>query len=72
LILSDVVMPKMNGKELYDAVIQIKPDVKFLFLSGYPSDILENRISLEPLVDVMYKPVSPVQLLRRVRSVLDN
>ncbi len=72
LILSDVVLPKMNGKELYEATIQIKPDVKFLFLSGYPSDILENRISLEPLADVMYKPVSPVQLLRRVRSVLDN
>lgn len=72
LILSDVVMPKMNGKALHDSVKADRPDMKMIFLSGYTSDILEDRIQLETNVDVMYKPVSPVQLLQKIRTVLDS
>lgn len=72
LILSDVMMPKMNGKELYQKITSARPNAKFLFLSGYTSDILEDRLNFAMPVHVLYKPVSPLQLLRKIRSVLDS
>jgi polar amino acid transport system substrate-binding protein len=65
-------MPKMNGKEKYDTIWKIKPDMKIIFVSGYAPDIIRQKSSLEDGACLVYKPVPPMELLRKVRSVLDG
>ena len=72
ILLFDLIMPKMNGKEAYDEIRKIRPDMKVLFASGYAPDIVWQKASLEPGSHLIYKPVSPMELLRKVRSVLDG
>ncbi len=72
LILMDVVMPKMNGKQAYMEIAKICPDAKVLFMSGYTADIvLEKGISADDF-NIMHKPVTPMELLRKVREILDS
>ncbi len=72
LIILDVVMPKMNGKDAHDEIVAIKPDVKTLFLSGYNADDIRTKgIALDSR-NILLKPVSPMDLLRMVRRVLDG
>jgi two-component system, cell cycle sensor histidine kinase and response regulator CckA len=72
LLLFDLIMPKMNGKEAYDEILKIKPDIKVIFASGYAPDIVRQKVSLENGAHLIYKPVSPFEVLRKVRNVLDN
>ncbi|MFZ5997779.1 MAG: PAS domain S-box protein [Nitrospirota bacterium] len=72
LLLSDVVMPGMNGKELYEQIKKVKPDIRALFISGYTADILNKKGVLEPGINFISKPVSPHDLLRKIREVLDR
>jgi PAS domain S-box-containing protein len=72
LLLFDLVMPKMNGKEAFDEVRKIKPGVKVIFGSGYAPDILQQKASLESGASLMIKPFSPLELLAKVRSALDG
>jgi PAS domain S-box-containing protein len=72
LLLFDLIMPKMNGKDAYDAVRKIKPGVKIVFASGYAPDILQQKASLEYGASLIFKPFSPFDLVRKVRSVLDG
>ena len=72
LVLLDVVMPKKNGKEVYDAIRRTRPDVKVLFMSGYTADIMHNKGIAEAGLDFISKPVSPFELLRKVREILDR
>jgi CheY-like chemotaxis protein len=72
LLLFDLIMPKMNGKEAYDEIRKLKPDIKVIFASGYAPDIVRQKVSLEKNAHLIYKPVSPFELLRKVRSVLDG
>jgi len=72
LLLTDVIMPKMNGKMVSEEAKARCPKVKVLFLSGYTADILEEKMHLDSRFDIMYKPVSPAQLVRKVRQVLDS
>jgi nitrogen-specific signal transduction histidine kinase len=72
LLLFDLIMPKMNGKEASDEIRKIKPDLKILFASGYDPDLLQQKELLEAGVNLVYKPISPMDLLRKVRSVLDG
>ena len=72
LIVSDVMMPRMNGGELYRAVRQVRPSAKFLFMSGYNSDDLSGTVVMEEDVPFMRKPWTPTEFLGRVREVLDN
>ena len=72
LIVMDVVMPKMNGKQAYMEIAKICPDAKVLFMSGYTADIvLEKGISADDF-NIMHKPVTPMELLRKVREILDS
>jgi PAS domain S-box-containing protein len=71
LLLFDVIMPKKNGKEAYDAVNALKPGIKALFMSGYTADIITKKGVLESGLEFIAKPVGPVELLRKVRQVLD-
>lgn len=72
LLLFDLIMPKMNGKEAYDEIRKIKPDMKVLFASGYAPDLVRQKTSLENNAHLIFKPVSPMKLLRMVRSALDS
>jgi CheY-like chemotaxis protein len=72
LLLFDLIMPKMNGKEASDEIRKIKPDLKVLFASGYDPDLLQQKELLGDGVHLVYKPISPMDLLRKVRSVLDG
>ena len=72
LIILDVVMPKMNGKEAHDEIVAIMPDVKTLYISGYNADILRNKGITEEAQNIILKPVSPTDLLRTIRRILDN
>lgn len=70
LIMLDVVMPGMRGTEAYEAMQAVRPDVKVLFMTGYPREVMPDRRIREKAL--MSKPLSPDGLLRKVRSVLDG
>ncbi|HKP60816.1 MAG TPA: ATP-binding protein [Polyangiales bacterium] len=70
LILSDVVLPGMPGRQLAAAVRMLHPRAKLLFFSGYADDALA-RSGVTRDADLMQKPFSPSDLARRVRQVLD-
>jgi len=71
LLLLDVIMPKKNGKEAYDAIKKIKPEIKAVFISGYSAEIIDEQAILEGL-NFIGKPVSPEEILFKIREVLDN
>jgi len=72
LVLMDMIMPKMNGREAYDEIRKINPDVKVLFSSGYTADFIEKRGVSEAGIELIMKPVQPMDLLRKVREILDH
>lgn len=72
LILSDAVMPKISGRELYEALHHHRPALKFLFISGYSINALNEKFILDKRLALLHKPFSPVDLARKVREVLDR
>ncbi len=72
ILLFDLIMPKKNGKEAYEEISRIRPDIKAIFMSGYTADIIHKKGILEKGLNFISKPVSPDELLRRVREVLDK
>jgi signal transduction histidine kinase len=72
LLLTDVVMPEMSGRELADAARRGHPNLRVLFMSGYPKDIISEEGSLGPGIDLMPKPFSYAQLSNKVRELLDR
>jgi PAS domain S-box-containing protein len=72
LVLSDIIMPKMQGREMYEEIKKIAPDIKILFISGYPADFIDQKSFSENEKNVIDKPVIPDELLRKIREVLDN
>jgi PAS domain S-box-containing protein len=72
LVLTDVIMPKMSGKELADHIKRAHPALKILFMSGYTDDALAHHGVLEPGISFLEKPFSPARLTRKVRQVLDG
>jgi PAS domain S-box-containing protein len=72
LLLLDIIMPKMNGKEAFDEIRKIRPEIKAIFSSGYAPETIRQKASLAEDVNLITKPVSPTELLRMVRSVLDG
>jgi two-component system cell cycle sensor histidine kinase/response regulator CckA len=72
LLLLDVIMPKKNGKEVYDEIKKRKPQIKAIFISGYSSDIIHKKGILEEGLDFLSKPILQEILLSKVREVLDR
>ncbi len=72
LVILDVVMPKMTGKEAHDAIIALEPEVKTLYLSGYNSEIVRSKGVIDDTANFLLKPISPMDLLRTVRRILDD
>jgi PAS domain S-box-containing protein len=72
LLILDVIMPKMNGKEAYDLIRKLKPGVKAMFLSGYPADSLKDVEIVRERECFLAKPVDPNDFLMKVREVLSG
>jgi PAS domain S-box-containing protein len=72
LLLTDTVMPKMNGKQLLDAVKKTRPQIKSIFLSGYAQELLSEQGILDSGIHLIHKPFSLDFLLRELRKVLDE
>ncbi|MDR3570146.1 MAG: PAS domain S-box protein [Syntrophobacteraceae bacterium] len=72
LLLTDVVMPGMNGKDLKDRLIEAKPGLKTIFMSGYTADVIAHKGILDEGIDFLQKPFSVQTLLEKVREVLDR
>lgn len=72
LLLSDVIMPELNGRELYEQIKVFNPDVKVLFMSGYTDDIITTRGVLPEETNFIHKPFTVTQLAKKVRMVLDG
>jgi PAS domain S-box-containing protein len=72
LLLSDLIMPKKNGKETRAGIMKLKPDIKTIFMSGYTSDIIARKGILDPGIHLLLKPLHPAALLEKIREVLDS
>jgi PAS domain S-box-containing protein len=72
MIITDLIMPEMNGKELALEVGKILPKVRVLFTSGYTEDHIVNSGSLDRGIDFLQKPYSIQTLAKKVREVLDR
>jgi PAS domain S-box-containing protein len=72
LIITDLIMPEMNGKELATEVGKILPEIRVLFTSGYTEDSIVSSGSLERGIDFLQKPYSIQTLAKKVREVLDR
>ncbi|NLX53082.1 MAG: response regulator [Deltaproteobacteria bacterium] len=72
LLLTDVVMPGMNGRELSEKIAVIRPEIKCLFMSGYTADVIAREGVLEENVQFLQKPFSLRDLAVKVRSVLET
>lgn len=72
LLLTDVVMPEMNGRDLADRVARVRPDLKTLFMSGYAAKIVDLDRGLESGRSFIKKPFSLQSLSSKVREILDT
>ena len=70
LLITDVVMPEMNGRELADCLIARYPDIKILFMSGYTSNVIFHRGVLDDDVNFIPKPFSKRDLALKVQIAL--
>jgi len=72
LLLFDIIMPKKSGREAYDEIRKVLPNVPVLFASGYAPDMLREKALIEDGAARVYKPISPQALLKKVRETLDR
>jgi CheY-like chemotaxis protein len=72
LLLFDLIMPRMNGKEAYDEIKQWRPGLKVIFASGYAPDIVREKMCFETGIVMIAKPIMPHTLLKKVRTLLDE
>jgi PAS domain S-box-containing protein len=72
LLLTDVIMPGMSGRQLAEQILQKRPQTKIVYMTGYTDDMVVQHRVLEPGVKVLPKPFTRVELARKVRSTLDG
>jgi two-component system, cell cycle sensor histidine kinase and response regulator CckA len=72
LVLTDMVMPHMSGRELAERIRQERPDLKVVFMSGYTDDVLVRTGALSPGMSFLQKPLRPEVLASKLREALDS
>jgi PAS domain S-box-containing protein len=72
LLLTDVVMPRIDGRELASQLVALRPNLKILYMSGYTDDVLVNRGRLTQAAILVQKPFTKNTLLQKVRETLDS
>ncbi len=70
LLLTDVVMPGMDGKELAARLAKLQPEIRVLYMSGYPESVIAHKGILDAGIDYIQKPFTPDALAARVRDTL--
>ena len=72
LVLTDMVMPRMTGRELGEQILRIRPDAKVIFMSGYTDDVLRHTGAFGSGISFLQKPLFPEVLAAKVREALDT
>jgi PAS domain S-box-containing protein len=72
LIITDVVMFGMNGRELAERIQSIRPEIRMIYMSGYTDNAISHHGVLEPGTNFIEKPFTPKSLMRKIREVLDS
>ena len=72
MLLSDVIMPGMNGAKLEERLKKVQPRLRTLFMSGYTAEVIEQRGVLKEDVEFVQTPFTMSALAKRVREVLDK
>jgi len=72
LLLTDVMMPRMNGRELAERIVPLRPEAKVLFMSGYTQDVIASRGLLEQGLYFIAKPFAPLALVQKVAETLSS
>jgi PAS domain S-box-containing protein len=72
MLVTDIVMPGLNGRELYDKISMLCPEMKVLYMSGYTDDVIVHRGFIESGVTFIQKPFTVKELVKKVRDALDS